>query len=313
MAGLYQGDCWHNSMNSVCAIVVTYNRKDMLKECLSYLMRQTVPCDIIVVDNNSDDGTSDFLDSFANIIHLRMDKNLGGAGGFNVGMKEAVRRGYDYAWVMDDDTFPQPQALEKLLEADAILEGKYGWLCSVPLWTDGNECRMNRPKLLKAFYSDIHLLQHSLVRAEQATFVSLFVKTSTIKGYGLPIKEFFIWGDDMEFTRRLSVRKKLPCYLVGKSIVTHAMKSNVGSNIAQDDFDRIERYNYAFRNDNYLYRQEGIKGCCYYFAKCGMNIFKILTKAKDNRIKRLWIVVKQMVIGLFFNPKIEYVKENAYR
>ena len=300
-------------MNTVCAVVVTYNRIELLKDCLLRLLRQTVPCDILVVDNNSNDGTSEYLDSIANIIHIKMNINMGGAGGFNIGMKEAVLRGYEYVWVMDDDTFPNPDALERLLEANDILRGEYGWLCSVPLWKDGTECRMNRPKLLKAFYSDIHLLKYSLVRAEQATFVSLFLKTSTIMQHGLPIKEFFIWGDDMEFTRRLSVRKKMPCYLVGKSIVTHAMKSNVGSNIAQDAFDRIERYNYAFRNDNYLYRQEGIKGCCYYFAKCGMNIFKILTKAKDNRIKRLWIVVKQMVIGLFFNPKIEYVKENAYR
>jgi hypothetical protein len=85
------------------------------------------------------------------------------------------------------------------------------------------------------------------------------------------------------------------------------MKSNVGSNIAQDDINRIERYNYAFRNDNYLYRQEGVKGFCYYIAKCGMNILKTLTRAKNNKIKRLWIIVKQMLMGIFFNPKIEYL------
>lgn len=296
-------------MNQVCAIIVTYNRIEMLKKCLAAIKSQTVPCDIMVINNASTDGTSVYLDTVGDVTHIRLTQNTGGAGGFSRGMKEATLRGYKYVWVMDDDTLPEPEALAYLKEADAILQGKYGWLCSVPLWKDGKECRMNRPKLLKAFYSDIHLLKYSLVRAEQATFVSLFLRTSVIKEHGLPIKEFFIWGDDMEYTRRLSVRKGMPCYLVGKSIIVHAMKSNVGSNIALDSIDRIDRYNYAFRNDNYLYRQEGIRGCCYYFAKCGMNIIRTLVKAKDHRIARLWIIAKQMVKGLFFNPKIEYVND----
>ena len=117
----------------------------------------------------------------------------------------------------------------------------------------------------------------------------------------------------MEFTRRLSVRKKMPCYLVGKSIIVHAMKNNVGSNIAEDSIDRIDRYHYAFRNDNYLYRQEGIKGFCYYIAKCGMNVMRVVTKSKDHRVKRLKIIVKQMVLGLGFNPQTEHVDERLLK
>ena len=296
-------------MNRVCAVIVTYNRLQMLTECISALKNQTSSCDVLVIDNASTDGTFDFLRSIEDVGFVSLDRNTGGAGGFNRGMREAVERGYDYVWVMDDDVIPQPDALDYLLEADTLLKGQYGWLCSVPLWTDGTECRMNRPKLYKAFYTDIHLLKHSLVRAEQATFVSLFVKTTVIREYGLPIKEFFIWGDDMEFTRRLSVRGKLPCYLVGKSIIIHAMKLNVGSSIALDGIERIDRYNYAFRNDNYLYRQEGFKGICYYIGKCGLNILRIIGKAENHKLKRLWIIVKQMVAGCFFNPTIEFIDD----
>ena len=164
-------------MTDVCAVVVTYNRLAMLKDCIDALERQTVPCDILVIDNASTDGTAEFLEASADIFHIRMKENTGGAGGFNTGMREAVKRGYRYVWIMDDDTIPYPDALEKLLEADRILRGNYGWLCSVPLWKDGKECRMNRPKLLKAFYLDIHLMRYGLVRGEQATFVSLFLRT----------------------------------------------------------------------------------------------------------------------------------------
>ena len=300
-------------MNNVCAVVVTYNRLNMLKQCLSAISSQTVPCDLLVVNNASEDGTSEWLDSRTDqtdqtgFIHIQLQTNTGGAGGFNAGMREAVKRGYEYIWVMDDDVLPAPDALERILEADKLTGGRYGWLSSVTLWTDGTECKMNRQKLLKSFYQDIQLLQHGLVRAEQATFVSLFLKCRTVAAYGLPIRDFFIWGDDIEFTRRLAVRKELPCYVVGKSIVTHATKNNMESNIATDDYERISRYKLALRNENYFFRQEGIKGFCYYFARSGRAFLRCM-RAKDHRLGRCGVVVAQVVSGLFFNPHVEMVE-----
>ncbi len=300
-------------MSNICAVVVTYNRLDMLRQCISALEKQTAACDILVVDNASTDGTAEWLSKAANVINIRMSENTGGAGGFNKGMKEAVLRGYDYIWVMDDDTIPYEDALEKLLAADSVLEGKYGWLSCVPLWTDGKVCMINKQKVHGSYFEDIHHLRDGLLRAVHATFVGLFLKRETIVKAGLPIKEFFIWGDDIEYTRRLSVRMGMPCYVVGQSRVTHAMKDNTGGNIAVDVPARLKRYNLAFRNENYLFRQEGIKGFCYYFAKCGKYILLSLFKAKDHRLKRAGIVIKQFFAGLFFNPQVEYVAADALR
>ena len=294
-------------MRNICTVVVTYNRLDMLRQCISALQNQTTPCDILVVDNASTDGTSEWLASINNIIHIRMFENTGGAGGFNKGMREAVLRSYDYIWLMDDDTIPSADALEKLIEADRVLKGRYGWLSSVPFWTDGHVCIINKQKVHSSYYEDAQFLQYGLLRAVHATFVGLFLKRETILKAGLAIKEFWIWGDDIEYTRRLSVRMKLPCYVVGQSQVTHAMKDNSGGNIAIDVPARLDRYNYAFRNENYLFRQEGIKGFCYYSAKCGKYILLSLFKAKDHRLKRAGIVTKQFFAGMLFNPKVEYV------
>ena len=294
-------------MNNVCAVVVTYNRLEMLKKCISSLSCQTVPCDILVIDNASTDGTREYLDAEERVSCVHLEENTGGAGGFNAGMREAVQRGFTYVWVMDDDTLPFPDALEKLMEADQILKGKYGWLSSVALWKDGRECVMNRQKLLKAFYVDIHLMRYGLVRAEQATFVSLFLRSRIVRQYGLPIREFFIWGDDIEYTRRLCVRNKLPCYVAGQSRVTHAMKDNKGCSIALDSPDRLGRYSLTFRNGNYIRRQEGLPGFLFFVALCGVNFLQVLAKAKDHRLLRCWIILKQLVLGLFFNPKVEYM------
>ncbi len=297
-------------MSNVEAVIVTYNRKDLLCQCIERILHGTVVPDILVIDNHSTDGTMEVLRPYIEtkaILYFDTGENLGGAGGFNYGMKQAAMSGYEYLWVMDDDCLAEPETLEKLLEADKVLEGKYGWLSSVALWTDGNECKMNRQKLKKSFYEYSPYMKYGLVQAEQATFVSLFLRTETVKRFGLPIKEFFIWGDDIEYTRRIAVRGGCPSFVAGQSRVIHAMKENGGSNIATDNAERLDRYNYAFRNENYLYRKEGIKGFGYYFAKCGKNLLCCILQAKDHRIKRCWIIVKQMVMGLLFNPQIECV------
>ena len=299
-------------MNKIAAVVVTYNRIELLKECLGALEKQNYPCDILVVDNASTDETEKYIskikNKYTNLYYKNTGANIGGAGGFNFGMRWSVEAGYEYVWVMDDDCLPYSDALQKLIEADDMLNGKYGWLASAVLWKDGHECKMNRVKLKKSFYEYLEYMQYGIVQAEQATFVSLFLKTKTIREAGLPIKEFFIWGDDIEYTRRISVRMHLPCFIAGRSKVIHAMKENTGSNIATDIRERIDIYKFAFSNDCYLYRHEGLKGICYYFAKCGWNLLKIVLKSKNYKFKRIMVLIKSMLIGLIFNPRIEYLK-----
>ena len=300
-------------LNNVVAVVVTYNRIEMLKKCISAIENQTYSCDILIVNNASTDNTEEWIVSYSkskdNIIYYNTGENIGGAGGFNYGMRKAVEAGYDYVWVMDDDCIPNTDALEKLMNADKILGGpeNYGYLSSVVLWTDGTECKMNRQKIRKAYYENVHYLKDSIIQVEQSTFVSLLFPTQTIKKVGLPIKDFFIWGDDIEYTRRITVRNSMNSFMVGSSQVVHAMKENTGSSIATDVPERINRYRYAFRNEGYLYRQEGIKGIAYYIAKCGLNFCRIIFKAKDHKLKRCRVLIGSMIKGLFFNPDVEKV------
>ena len=296
--------------SNVAAVVVTYNRLEMLRQCVDVLRAQTTACDILIVDNASTDGTANWLTSQLDLHYRNTGSNLGGAGGFNHGMRWAVEAGYDYVWVMDDDTLPQSDALEKLLEADSVLKGNYGWLSSVALWTDGNECRMNRQKLKKSFYEYSPLLKYGLAQAEQATFVSLFLRSETIRRFGLPIKEYYIWGDDLEYTRRIAARGGVPCFIAGQSQVVHAAKSNVGSNVALDDPERIGRYFYAFRNEAHLYRQEGIKGRAYCAAKRCRDFLRIMRYGKPKG-SRFGILFKGIWAGFFFRPEIEILETQS--
>ncbi|MDO5409412.1 MAG: glycosyltransferase family 2 protein [Lachnospiraceae bacterium] len=298
-------------MNRIAAVVVTYNRMNMLKQCVESLLSQTTLCDVLIIDNASADGTAEYLSGLKEerIKFIRTSRNIGGAGGFNLGIRKAAESGYEYIWTMDDDTFPKPDALEKLLDADNYLKGDYGFLSSVALWIDGKGCKMNRQKMKKNSYDYAGLLEQGLIPVEQATFVSLFLKAETVKMAGLPVKEFFIWGDDLEYTRRLAVRMKMPCYLVGKSQVTHAMHTNNGSCIATDVPERIERYRYAYRNENFAYRYEGLKGIIYYVTKCCFNLVRIWVKNGNHKLRRSWIILSQMISGVCFNPEIEMLPQ----
>ena len=133
-------------MERIAAIVVTYNRKELLLQCLEHLLAQEgAACDVLVVDNASTDGTCQAVEQLGKdrILYRNTGENLGGAGGFNFGMRWAVEEGYDYLWVMDDDTLPRPDALAQLWAAHERLGGSYGFLSSTVLWTDGELCPMN--------------------------------------------------------------------------------------------------------------------------------------------------------------------------
>lgn len=171
--------------------------------------------------------------------------------------------GYDCIWLMDDDTLPNKAALHELLAADEVLDGNYGFLSSAVFWVDGHSCCMNRQKLKKNYYDHLQYVKYGLIQVEHATFVSLFLRSSTVIDAGLPVKDFFIWGDDIEYTRRISMRMGRPCFLAGNSSVVHMMAQNTGSDIVTDQIERLKRYRYAYRNENYTYRKEGgPRSCC---------------------------------------------------
>ena len=292
---------------SIAIVVVTYNRKVLLKEALEAIANQNVKdVKVIVVDNASTDGTKEYIAEAlkdSRFSYLNTGVNLGGAGGFNFGIKEAVKLGCDYIWIMDDDCIVHKDSLEKLLQFAKEKDDDFGFLSSVVKWTDGSVCRMNIQKYsLKNQVTDFETNGQKI---KMATFVSLFFKRSVVEDVGLPIKEFFIWGDDIEYTNRIS--KKYNCYLVTDSVVTHKCNSNVGSNIAQDEESRLDRYFYAYRNEGYMYRREGLKGKIYYFLKKWLHRLRILKSKALNKKKRFAVMKKGLKAVKKFNPPIEYV------
>ena len=298
-------------MKKTVAVVVTFNRKELLRRNLAALLSQThSDLDIMIIDNASTDGTREYVDDIVkenNITYVCLKENIGGAGGFNYGIKKAAEDKYDYIWLMDDDTIPEPDALEKLFCADALVGGSYGFLSGMALWRDGTPCRMNRQKLIAYRPADSDEIKKKLIRTNYATFVSFFLKAETVKKVGLPIKEFFIWGDDVEYSTRIA--DHFDCYVVKDSIVLHDTQNNAGSDIVKDDSGRLMRYRFAYRNEVYIAKKRGFFAVVRQLAKILYHTLRIVFISKGNRIEKLKIVIKSSFEGISFNPSVEHVKD----
>lgn len=298
-------------LKDVAAVVVTYNRKELLKECIDALLQsEKVLPDVLIIDNASTDGTWEYILEYIRedkVIYHRTEKNVGGAGGFHVGMKMALSLGYSYVWLMDDDTIVQRDTLQELMVANEKLEGNYGFLSSIAYWTDGSLCNMNFQRTgIKQLLTEKDY-EEDYPAVIMATFVSFFVKADVIREVGLPIEEFFIWSDDLEYSRRISMQ--MPCYAVTKSRVLHKMGSNARVGIEVDSADRLWRYEYLYRNEVYVFRREGIKGMLYLLARVAMHCARIVFKGNDSKMKKLSTVLKSFFSGFSFHPEIKYMEE----
>ena len=101
----------------ILAAVVTYNRGPLLDRCLNHLILQSYKADeILVVNNGSTDNTEKIL--IENRVKFISQENLGSAGGWHSGIQFAIDEGFDYVWLMDDDGYPDKNALNELIKYD---------------------------------------------------------------------------------------------------------------------------------------------------------------------------------------------------
>lgn len=296
----------------VDCVVVTYNRLDLLKECVQAIKNQTYPIEhFFIIDNCSTDNTWKYLESVKNkkLIPIHLDKNLGGAGGFNAGLKTFINKSdSDYVWIMDDDTIPTVTALEKLVKKSDI-SSNVGFLCSNVRWQDNSVAIMNIPSPAKEWneYSD-----QGLTKVRFASFVSIMFPRNVVERVGYPITDFFIWGDDVEYTLRITHDYHLAGFMVNNSLVEHKIKQNIATDLIKEkSLDRIKRYYLAQRNTIFYLKKHSTKKEVFKATvRQAIKLpVKALFKANDHKFYRAWISAKGTVAGLFFNPTIEKVEK----
>jgi rhamnopyranosyl-N-acetylglucosaminyl-diphospho-decaprenol beta-1,3/1,4-galactofuranosyltransferase len=230
----------------VAAVVVTYNRRQLLMESLAALQAQTRPADtVIVVDNASTDESAAAVgERFPGVRLERLARNTGGAGGFAFGMALALATDADLIWLMDDDTVPEPGALAALLDArDRHPGGPPALIASRVVWTDGRPHPMNTPRV-KPFARAAERRAAAAAGCQpirSASFVSVLVDAGVAARRGLPRADYFLWNDDFEFTTRLL--RGQAGLLCPASVVVHKTAA-----FGATDLDPGPRFFYEVRN-----------------------------------------------------------------
>jgi GT2 family glycosyltransferase len=240
---------------SVCAVVVTYNRAELLAECLDRLQAQSRRVDrILVVDNASTDGTAGMLAERSGLDVLRLPRNVGGSGGFARGLGHAYEQAHEWFWLLDDDTFPDPDCLAALLDGARAAPRRASILASVVRWKDGRLHPMNQPWLrLRPGGRVAESARAGLAPIRATTFVSALVHRDAVARHGLPPAGWFVWLDDIDFTAR--VLRDGEGYLVPASVAWHWTAKPYNTLT-----DARGRFYYKARNHLWVLRGDGFAG-----------------------------------------------------
>lgn len=234
--------------DKVVAVVVAYDRRDLLLAGLDALAAQTRRPDlVVVVDNASSDGSPQAVRRWAEGHDLPLDlvvlpRNTGGAGGFAAGLARAVHRhGAGAVWLMDDDTVPRPGALAASLTA--MRRTGSALVASRVVWTDGRDHPMNTPRERPGVTAAERAAAAAAgcLPVRSASFVALLLDARAVREDGLPEAAFFLWNDDFEYTTRLlRHRRGVSC---PDSVVEHRTRVFGGA-----DADPGERFALEVRN-----------------------------------------------------------------
>lgn len=215
------------------AVIVTYNRKNLLKECIEAILNQTRLVDaIFIVDNASTDGTPEFLmkDGYIKeippqnlnnvwekefnfgekikVFYIRLPKNEGGAGGFYEGIKRAYEKWYTWIWPMDDDGIPERNCLEVLLETAKTINLKV--VCPIIINKfDKLKERLAFPDKHFKTLSDLKKIsKNRLIPKVSGPFLGSILHCEVIEKVGYPEKQYFIYGDEVDFFMRIKKKYK---------------------------------------------------------------------------------------------------------
>jgi len=234
------------------AVVVSYNRRDLLLECLAAVEGQSRPPEaIVVVDNASTDGSAEAVRAkFPDVDVVELVANTGGAGGFAVGMEHArAAHGASLLWIMDDDTIPEPTALEELVRVHHCYRPTPSVVASTVVWTDGQVMGRNKPKVLfeRTPWKTRRAARWDCTPMRYSTFVSILVDTAAHPDLEV-IADFFLWGDDTEFSAALI--RRAPGLLSQRSVAVHKTPG-FGARIE----DPGPRFYYAVRNRFWILRR----------------------------------------------------------
>ena len=275
---------------TIVAVVVTYNRLQLLQECIAALQAQTrKPDHILVINNSSTDGSTEWLEQQTSLECITQP-NDGGAAGFYTGIKTGYEKGYDWVWCMDDDGRPALNALELLMDHSSLQPCVLN--CLVVSTTDADDIVFKTGP-----YTRRRDIKESKIAGVANFFNGSLYHKKVIETVGLPIKDLIIWGDEAEYFNRIKFQYKFPLFTVAASLHYHPKQSGVFYKkewSAQTDWKPF----FYIRNKMYYYKSRfssSIVATLNYLLFVGLFAATIIFFQKKDKWKKfriLWLGAK---------------------
>lgn len=289
----------------IAAVVVTFNRLDLLKQCVQSLRNQSHKLDeIIVVNNSSSDGTLEWLNQ-QNDLTIITQENSGSAGGQHTGIKTAYEKGHDWIWCLDTDVVADKNALKEFFIAMEKIKDEVGFLSSTIYYTNRELCVINLPYLNTEKVIVNSFIKNNCIEIISSSFGSLLIKNDVIRKIGFPDQRFFIWGDDVDYSFRI-INAGYKGFLVKESTAIHYAPSNINNPFLFLDINDIKMriglrntINIIKRRSVILYHSK-IRG---YLSSLNFIGQLILGRLRKNKLKSIVEVPKLIFYylnGLFF-------------
>ena len=286
-----------DNRNILHMVVVTYNRLELLKKVLERLLQfdNLEVQKIHVVNNASTDGTRDYLDCLGktddrlNVIHSNL--NLGGAGGFKLGLEKAIQSGADWVGLLDDDVLLDIKSIGAIRK----FFSKSDCLIGVREDLDGNlvesaslnydlknpmKINPNRVKLSSWYQTREKCPEFFPVIC--ASFEGFFISKKLVYKIGSPTGEYFIYGDDFDYSLRVNISGSR-IYAVRDAVIVRLLP------YSKEKYKTWKAY-YIWRNFfvlHFLYGENvfvKVKPC---LIAIGLSLLKLITKMDFNPLVAL--------------------------
>jgi GT2 family glycosyltransferase len=299
--------------DEIHALVITYNRRELLMRNLAALKAQTHPLrSIVVIDNGSTDDTRDAIKALNDplIDHVRLDPNIGPARGFHHGIDYVfAKRRMPWVWIMDDDVIPAPTALAELVAAfhkNFKAPEDVGFLVSQSVDAEGRANNVptidTRPRQLGECANWGLYLDQGMVSIRTAPLSALLMPRSTYDSFGNLNPDFIVWGEDTDLTFRITEQR--PGFRVGMSKILH-LRGQPGdiSIFLEEDKRRVPNFYYLYRNMLYVRRR--YVGPHAYVNGIARGLLETAQLVAAGKFWKAQIALRGVAAGIVWIPKDE--------
>ena len=288
----------------IVCVVVTYNRLEKLKKAIASYQAQTTPFDtLIIVDNNSTDGTNEFLkewksdDTIFQKHIISLPENKGGSGGFYEGQKYAMSLHPEWIFVADDDAYPEPLMIEKFKNYIVSNDvSNISAICTKVTFPDGtiqlghrSKYRISSSYYFNIFHIDKNQYTEDTFELSIFSYVGTFLNAEKLKEAGLVNPDLFIYADDGEHSLRMYKKGRIICV---PSINT-VHDSGVNTDLTNENALVTWRDYYLYRNQINMLKKHS-------FLSCIRMSIEFIRNSKNRNIK-YQKVIKDAVIDGFLN------------